>query len=88
VEIEAGESPQVRIAQTIKANGPHRRSIRAELTNALPRSVQVEVKLGDIANGSPISPNAKLTRKDGAWLWSTNVPANGTAVLTYSFREE
>ncbi|CAN5232091.1 DUF4139 domain-containing protein [soil metagenome] len=83
VEIFAGESAQVRIAQARLIDAGKRADYRVALTNALDRPVQVEVKIHTDAAEMPRS-RVKLSRRDGAWLWSVTVPANGTATLNYS----
>lgn len=91
VEIEAGESAQVRIRQIAlapgEASGGKPRAYRLDLANALDRPVAVEVRIARM-DGRPLKADRKLASKDGMDLWAVTVPANGTATLGYTLQVE
>ncbi|MDF0546451.1 hypothetical protein PX699_29255 [Sphingobium sp. H39-3-25] len=88
VEIEAGESDQVRITlTTLSGESGRRRAYRAEISNATDRPVATEIKVAP-TEVTGFDPSRRLSRKDGAWLWSATIPANGRVALDYAVRAE
>jgi hypothetical protein len=86
VELGYAESPPVRLAAERTASGDGWRDYRVTLTNANPRPVRFELRLG-LEDGATFQrTGAKLTRKEGSWLWSPIIPANGSVNLTYRVR--
>lgn len=81
VEIAAGENAQLRLSQ---ARGADDLGRRLTVTNAAPAPAIVEVELAEREAGQLRRPSQKLKRRDGLWLWTVTVPANGTAQLDYS----
>lgn len=81
VEIAAGENAQLRLSQTRGGDGLSR---RLTLTNAASIPAVVEVELAERESGQIIRLSQKLRRRDGLWLWTVTVPANGTAQLDYA----
>ena len=76
VEIDVADATQV-VTQTQWLEKGLR---RLTITNANPYPVAVEARL--VEEG--VRQGRGLKRKDGAWLWSPTVPANGTAQLDYT----
>jgi len=81
VELQAGDSGQLSYqAEKLEQRGDRARW-RLTLTNANARTANAEITL-------PLAykltaKGAKLRRRDGAWLWATQVPGHGTAVLEF-----
>lgn len=93
VELVVGQSPQVRITQhSLEPGGDdQRRKRRFEITlsNANPYPVTVEVSLSRYSAALNVDrPSVKLREKDGRPTWFANVPANGTATLSYTVRRD
>jgi hypothetical protein len=83
VELAFSESPAVRWTSVEVAQGEGWSDMRVSVANANPWPVRFELRTG-LNDGEALTrPSAKLLRKDGAWLWNTAVPANGSATLTY-----
>jgi hypothetical protein len=83
VEIPFSQSPAVRWTTESVAEGPKWTDYRVTITNANPWPVRFELRV-TASDGDALSrPSAKLARKEGAWLWSPRVPANGSTSLTY-----
>ncbi len=81
VEIEAARSPSVIATAARQVKG----QVALTVTNANAFPVAFEAKLeGEGLSGF----SGKVRRKDGAWLWETTVPANGTMVLGYRDAEQ
>lgn len=93
VELVVGQSPQVRITQrNLDPEGDDQRAKRRfeiELSNANPYPATVEVSLSRYSAALNIDrPSAKLREKDGRPTWFAQVPANGTAKLSYTVRRD
>lgn len=101
VEFEVGESPDVQLvlrrdlARGAKPDDeddedrdrkrkPRRYTL--EITNARAVPAEVEVVLRIQEDQELIKPSRKLGRKNGGYLWSVLVPANGAATLRYRVR--
>ncbi|HEX8444041.1 MAG TPA: hypothetical protein VF631_10400 [Allosphingosinicella sp.] len=83
VELGYAESPAVRWTAEETDSGDRWTSRRLTLTNANPRPVRAEVRLS-LDDGETFQrTSSKLSRKEGAWLWTPTVPANGSVSLTY-----
>ncbi len=88
VNIAAGQSDQVRIILSSVPGGSARRAAyRVELTNALDRAIVAEVRVAP-TDRVGFKPSRPLSRKDGAWLWTVGIPANGRAALDYMVTTE
>jgi len=87
LEVEAGRSDQVRIAQSIVSSDKAHRRLRLTLTNALDREAKVEVVIPQW-NGWDIRSKAKLRSKDGDRLWSLTLPANSEKQIEISYRKQ
>jgi hypothetical protein len=93
VEIWVGDSPQVQFSQreigpqpSPKAgigNRPPRR-YELQVTNANPDPITIEVSIAERSDGPILKSSRKLGVKGGNKLWTTTVPANGRATLTYT----
>jgi hypothetical protein len=97
VEFEVGESPDVQVMlrrdlargakpdddddDNRKKHKPRRYGL--EITNARAVPVKVEIVLWVEEDQELKKPSRKLGRKNGGYLWSALVPANGTATLRY-----
>jgi hypothetical protein len=98
VELEVGESPDVRILQRRirKDKGkdddeddddhPRPRRYEVEITNARAVPVTLELSFAVYENVKFEKPSAKLGVKDGRRLWLAHVPANGRATLRYTLK--
>ncbi|WP_070156309.1 DUF4139 domain-containing protein [Sphingobium phenoxybenzoativorans] len=86
-EINGGESPQVQIIQTPLPGRGKVQIYRIEISNALDRPAPAEVKIAKPDGEALVGSSRKLGEKDGAWLWTVTVPANGKAQLTYELKE-
>lgn len=83
VELAMGASPNVQVRVGTTAGTSKQRDLEATVTNANPWPITFEgtVSLDD---GSRIEKSSsRLTRKFGRPIWTTTVPANGTATLRY-----
>ena len=86
VELIVGESPQVQVAQH-KTQGD-RSTATIEISNANPFAVTIEVTLTRDDGVSIVKPSGKLRMKDGRQIWSSDVPANQRATLSYSVQRK
>jgi hypothetical protein len=86
VELQLGSSAQVQATQVRESASMSDPQV-ITLTNANDRPASVEVRLTEYRSGTLITPSEKLTRKNGQPLWTTTVPANGTATLTYTTKQ-
>lgn len=90
VELAAGTSEQVRVAQetlSTTEDGKERR-VRITLSNALDGAVPVEIVIPRVDGHDLVQPGTRLGTKDGGRLWTVSVPANGTAKLEYTLRRQ
>ena len=88
VDMLAGESSQVRFTER-RLGDPENgtQQLQAELTNANPWPVDVEVRFDIDPDGKPDRVFGRLPRKDGYSLWAVRVPANGSRTLDYRVTE-
>jgi hypothetical protein len=83
VELGFSGSPAVRWSLVRVREEDGYTDVRLTVTNANPRAVRFELRLG-LDEGEDLKrPSARLSRKEGNWLWTPTVPANGNATLTY-----
>jgi len=87
VEVDAGSSDQVRIAQSMVSSDNTHRLLRLTLTNALDREAKVEVTIPQW-NGWDIRSKAKLRSKDGDRLWALTLPANSERQIEIGYRKQ
>jgi hypothetical protein len=60
--------------------------MRVTATNANPRPVRFELRLG-LGDGEKLErTSARLVPKEGTLLWNPTIPANGSATLNYRVR--
>lgn len=85
VDIDAGQSDQVRITQELLIDTPKERRIRLTLANATDRAAPVEISV-ETGGWVVSSSSAKLAAKGANKLWSATVQANGTTHLDYTLR--
>ena len=85
VEIELGESIDVRTSLVMEAEDERSAAHRLTVTNAKDRPVRFEAKLPGTANRIS-RPSARLSMRDGSALWTVTVPANGSATLSYRIK--
>jgi len=98
VEFEVGETPDVQLMlrrdldRGAKPDGDDEedggkkrepRRYTLEITNARAVPAKVEVVLRIQEDQALRKPSRKLGRKNGGYLWTALVPANGTAILRY-----
>lgn len=86
-EVDAGHSDQVRLEQTELSSDSKLRRFRITLTNALDHPAPVEITLSGLENYGSVKASAKLTPKGADRLWVLTVPANSTASLEYSLKQ-
>lgn len=86
VEFKLGDSPNVSVeGEEIARNGPVTRHLLT-VTNANPWPIAYEAEF--VRTDGRMMSSAKLGKRDGNMLWAVNVPANGTATLRYTIRQE
>lgn len=85
VELSAGQSDQVRIAQTVLSSDDRQRRVRLTITNALDRKVPVEVTIPDQSDWT-ITSSRSLSAKGNDKLWDVAVPANGERQIEIRYR--
>ncbi len=89
VKVEAGESRQHMLTIGMAPESTDDRPVRQlTLSNANARPAQVEIRIRTDEDDTLTTKGARLSRKDGAWLWTVNVPANGTARLRYTISSD
>lgn len=81
VELEAGDSRQLFYQAEKLEQRDDRARWRLTLSNADARAANVEIKL-PLAY-KLIAKGQRLRRRDGVWLWATQVPGQETAVLEF-----
>lgn len=87
VEVDAGSSDQVRIAQSLVSSDKKHRRLRLTLTNALDREAKAEVAIPQW-NGWNIRSKAKLRSKDGNRLWALTLPANSERQIEITYSKQ
>lgn len=84
VEFRMGRPQSVSASVTGTDRGPRRTRYLLTVTNDQPWPVGYEAKLHLYDREHLSGATDKLGKKDGAPLWTTTVPANGTATLGYT----
>lgn len=85
VKLDAGESRQHALTISLAPESTDDRPVRQlTLSNATDRPVSVEIQIRADDGDQLRAIDAKLARSDGAWLWTTSVPPNGSARLRYT----
>jgi hypothetical protein len=83
VELTLGASPSVHVAVEAIKRAPKTSDYEATVTNANPWPITFEGTVGMDDEQKIENPSSRLTRKFGRPIWTTTVPANGTAKLRY-----
>ena len=81
VEIDFGEVPGVVSVQTPLARSQAGADYEVVVTNDRPWPIAYELEI--MVQPSQVRSEARLGRRNGMTLWSTTVPANGSATLRY-----
>ncbi len=83
VEVPISNAPGVRVSQRLVVERAHKRSdIELIATNDQPVAVPFEAVFAD----SGIPTGRALKKRDGEWVWSTTIPANGSKTLRFRYR--
>jgi hypothetical protein len=85
-DVALDTAPTVRVTSVATAARGGLRRVRLTVANANRWPVRFEGGLLPDEGEAVVANSVGLGRKDGRPLWSTVVPARGTAVLTYSLR--
>lgn len=89
VKVEAGESRQHMLTIGMAPESTDDRPVRQlTLSNANALPAQVEIRIRTDEDDTLTAKGARLSRKDGTWLWIVTVPANGTARLRYTISSD
>ena len=83
VEIAAGQSPHLRYERSFD-DKTQRYGLR--LINSGTEPLVAEIIVQDDEANRLVGSRPRLVRRDGAWLWTATVPAQGTAQLDYRLR--
>lgn len=83
VEIAAGQSPHLRYERSFD-DKTQRYGLR--LINSGTEPLVAEIIVQDDEANQFVGLRPRLVRRDGAWLWTVTVPAQGTAQLDYRLR--
>lgn len=83
VEVLISDSPDVRVTQRLVERDNKSFEVDLVATNDQPFAVPFEAIFAD--SGIPTG-NSKLKKRDGEWVWSTNIPANGSKTLRFRYR--
>ncbi len=87
LELDAGQSDQVRLEQQELGETGKLRRFRITLTNALDRAAPVEITIARADGYEIVKSSAKLKAKGADRLWTLTLAANGKASLDYSLKE-
>ncbi|MEO8619393.1 MAG: hypothetical protein ABI412_08515, partial [Sphingomicrobium sp.] len=83
VEVPISSVPGVRVNQRLVERSDKSFDIELVATNDQPVAVPFEAVFAD--SGIPVGKNA-LKKRDGDWVWSTMIPANGSKTLRFRYR--
>lgn len=83
VEIAAGQNPNLRYERTFDDKT---RSHGLRLINSGTEPLVAEIIVQDDEANRLVGSRPRLVRRDGTWLWTVTVPAQGTAQLDYRLR--
>lgn len=82
VEVPISSAPGVRVNQRLVERSDKSFDIELVATNDQPVALPFEAVFSDSG-----IPNGKaLKKRDGEWVWSTNIPANGSKTLRFRYR--
>ena len=87
VEVTLNETPGVRVTQRGVERTDGDKSTELTATNDSPSAVRFEARFNEYPRARVIRSSEKLVRRDGAWWWTTNLPANGSRILTLRYRD-
>ncbi len=82
VEVPITNSPGVRVIQRLVERDDKSFEVELVATNDQPASVPFEAVFPD--NGTPTG--GALKKRDGEWVWSATIPANGSKTLRFRYR--
>lgn len=82
VEIELGQATQVSVTSEKVGSGDGWQTVRLTARNARAVPVQFEARIASPGKVQGLSTR-KLARKDGRWIWSATIPAQGNVTFTY-----
>lgn len=82
VEIELGQAAQVSVTSEEIGSGDGWQTVRLTARNARAVPVQFEARISSPGKVQGLSTR-NLARKDGRWIWSTMIPAQGNVTFTY-----
>ncbi len=82
VEVPISNAPGVRVDQRLVKRGEKAFEVELTATNDQPFAVPFEAVFAD---SGKVSSNA-LKKRDGEWVWSTTIPANGSKTLRFRYR--
>lgn len=85
VEFKLGESPSVTADSNQLSRKGRSARYRLTVTNANPWPIAYEAKFAP--TDGRMTASATLGKRDGKALWAVSVPANGTATLDYTIRQ-
>ncbi|WP_374132269.1 DUF4139 domain-containing protein [Sphingomonas sp. 28-62-20] len=85
IEFKLGQSPSVTADTDEVIRKGRRVGYRLTVTNANPWPIAYEAKFAP--TDGRMTASATLGRRDGKALWAVSVPANGTATLDYTIRQ-
>jgi hypothetical protein len=84
VEVALADAPGVRVLQRPLERRGDEFEFELIATNDQPHAVRFEARFHD--DGKIVRSTAKLARRDGAWFWTTPLPANGSRTLRVTYR--
>ena len=85
VEFKLGEGPSVTADSDVLSRKGRSARYRLTVTNANPWPIAYEAKFAP--TDGRMTASATLGKRDGKALWAVSVPANGTATLDYTIRQ-
>ena len=88
VEVTLSETPGVRVTQREVDRRDGDKGTELVATNDLPYAVRFEARFNEYARVRLLRSSGKVVRRDGAWWWTTNLPANGIRTLELRFRDD
>lgn len=87
VEVTLRETPGVRVTQRGVDGLAGDKGSELVATNDLPYAVKFEARFNEYRGAQLIRSSEKVDRREGAWWWTTIVPANGRRTLTIRYRD-
>ena len=87
LDLRIGTATQMALVANSKDIGSRTRAVTLTASNARAQPVRLEVRIAADERSPPLTPSAKLTRKDGRQIWAVTIPANGQATLRYTLRQ-